>query len=167
MNKMICTFLALSSFSSASFADNQHYRMPRNSNVKVATVKYNEDAGNDFNTWLSNIDNAVRPVIETQYDKIFAAVLADKSLHDVDSKANTASIALSRLEEQQIVDVWNKIIQRYPNSKNARSALCRYAKEIAVLHADVKKCDKDFQLNPSKQFVYRRDLKALQAPKLD
>ena len=163
MNKIICTFLALSMFSPLLLAKgNADYTMARNPNINVPTVKYNEGTDNDFNTWLSNINNSVKPTIETQFEEIYT-----KSNTDFKLSAEAQIIFLGRLEEQQIVDVWNKIVQRYPDSKNARSALCRYAKEIAVLHADVKRCDKDFQLNPAKQFVYRRDLKALQAPKLD
>lgn len=163
MNKMICTFLALSMFSPLLLAKgNADYTMSRNPSINVPTAKYNEGAGNDFDTWLSNIDNAVKPTIEARFEEIYT-----KSNTDFKLSAEAQIIFLGRLEEQQIVDVWNKIIQRYPDSKNARSALCRYAKEIAVLHADVKRCDKDFQLNPAKQFVYRRDLKALKAPKLD
>ena len=163
MNKMICTFLALSLFSPLLLAKgNADYTMARNPNINVPTAKYNEGAGNDFDTWLSNIDNAVKPTIEARFEEIYTNSDTEFKLN-----AKAQNMLLNRMKEEQIADVWNKILQRYPNSKNARSALCRYAKEIWVLYADVKKCDKDFQLNPAKQFVYRRDLKALQAPKLD
>ena len=163
MNKMICTFLALSLCSPLLLAKgNADYTMARNPNINVPTAKYNEGAGNDFDTWLSNIDNAVKPTIEARFEEIYTNSDTEFKLN-----AKAQNMLLNRMKEEQITDVWNKIIQRYPNSKNARSALCRYAKEIWVLYADVKKCDKDFQLNPAKQFVYRRDLKALKAPKLD
>lgn len=163
MNKIICTFLALSLCSPLLLAKgNADYTMARNPNINVPTAKYNEGVGNDFDTWLSNIDNAVKPTIEARFEEIYTNSDTEFKLN-----AKAQNMLLNRMKEEQIADVWNKIIQRYPNSKNARSALCRYAKEIWVLYADVKKCNKDFQLNPAKQFVYRRDLKALQAPKLD
>ena len=119
MNKMICTFLALSMFSPLLLAKgNADYTMARNPNINVPTAKYNEGAGNDFDTWLSNIDNAVKPTIEARFEEIYTNSDTEFKLN-----AKAQNMLLNRMKEEQIADVWNKILQRYPNSKNARSAL--------------------------------------------
>lgn len=159
INKLLLISALIISFG-AHAADNWKYEMPINENVKVPTVKYTDEK-HDFNTWISNVQGTVKPVVERQ----FMTLYNNSPAMQID--ADRMDIAANRLKEKRLAEVWDSIIKNYPESKNARSAFCRYGKEIGVFSANVKKCDKDFQLDPATQFVYEPKIKVLKAPHLE
>ena len=143
----------------AEGVDLSDWHMPREPN-RISAETYTGEQF-DLNTWKSNIDHLVRPEVEERFKTIYMG--SDRAY-----KLNPERMAsvLAGLQEEKLVEVWNRIIARYPNSRNARSAFCQYAKELYRLNRSVTRCDKDFQLDPRTQFTIKPNLRATVAPKL-
>lgn len=162
MKKNIFLSILCLSIVSTAFAggvDLSDWEMPRERG-RISAVRYSGEEY-DFDTWISNIVHMVKPSVEADFKRVYYN-------QDDSYRLNPERMAsvLAGLQEEKLVEVWNRIIARYPNSRNARSAFCQYAKELSALNRSVTRCDKDFQLDPRTQFTIKPNLRATVAPKL-
>ncbi|QRQ80951.1 hypothetical protein [Paralysiella testudinis] len=105
-------------------------------------VKYKSASDDTYELWHENVKNVIEPYVIAELTKVFET---NERIRTDEGYGIRTGIGIATVRS---VTIWNNIITKYPESKNARVAFCKYGKEIGYVSKSVLKCDKDFQFNP-------------------
>lgn len=105
-------------------------------------VKYKSAPDDTYELWHENVKNVIEPYMINELEKLFKT---DPRMETDMGYGVRTGVTIATV---RAFTIWNNIITKYPESKNARVAFCKYGKEIGYVSDDVLKCDKDFQFNP-------------------
>lgn len=124
---------------------------------------YKENPEEPFSYWEEKIFKD----LARNYKKLFTQdivpnidTVINSTKSDPTSKVASLLDTQSEYQEKAAIAVWNNLISKRPDSKNARSAFCKVAGDTVSIKGQRGReklgeiCDKDFQLDPTKHFKW-------------
>ena len=94
--------------------------------------------------WKQEIDKVFRPKVDAAFGRW---VLTDEADKAIERQPVNAVRMYNLMRNIRYNEVWNDFIQRYPDSKNGRIAMCEYAKSETLLNDYDVVCNEDFVPN--------------------
>ncbi len=94
--------------------------------------------------WTKEIHQAFRPTVEAAIERW---ALSDKGHAAIERHPVNAIRMYNLMRNIRYNEVWNDFIQRYPDSKNGRIAMCEYAKSQTLLREHDIVCTENFVPN--------------------
>lgn len=93
--------------------------------------------------WKQEINQVFRPQVDATFDRW---VVTDDAHAAIERQPINAVRMYNLMRNIRYNEVWNDFIQRYPDSKNGRIAMCEYAKSETLLSKNTV-CDENFVPN--------------------
>ena len=111
--------------------------------VLIATQLAN---ANDLSVdeWKQEINQVFRPQVDAAFQRW---VVTDEAGAAIERQPINAVRMYNLMRNIRYNEVWNDFIQRYPDSKNGRIAMCEYAKSEALLNTKDAVCNEHFVPN--------------------
>lgn len=96
------------------------------------------------NEWTQEIDKVFRPQVDAAFQRW---IVTDEAGSAIERQPINAVRMYNLMRNIRYNEVWNDFIQRYPDSKNGRIAMCEYAKSETLLNDYDVVCNEKFVPN--------------------